>query len=114
MENRRQFTRVLLSTQATLEVDEESYPVAIQDISLNGALVNSASCKKSLNGKLGKLNFLLNEGASEVAMDITVVHEDQNEAGLKCSSIDIDSLQQLKLIIINESINVHIEQIKDD
>ncbi|MCJ8319350.1 MAG: PilZ domain-containing protein [Colwellia sp.] len=112
MENRRQFTRILLSTQATLEIEDQTYPVSIQDISLNGALITSASCNKSLKGKLGTLNFLLNDGKSEVAMDIAVVHEDQEEAGLQCNAIDIDSVTQLKRIIINESINLNIEQIK--
>ena len=112
MENRRQFTRILLSTQATLEVDEQLYPVSIQDISLNGALVTSPNCKQSIKGKLGTLNFLLNDGESEVTMNIAVVHEGQEEAGLQCNAIDIDSATHLKRTIINKSLDINIRQIK--
>lgn len=114
MENRRQFTRVLLSTQAMLEVEDQSYPVSIHDISLNGALVTTTCSKQSLKGKLGVLNFLLNDGESEVAMHIAVVHEGKEEAGLQCNAIDVDSLMHLKHTILNQSIDLNIKEIKNN
>jgi len=114
MENRRQFTRVLFSTQATLEVEDHSYPVSIHDISLNGALITSTGSKQSLKGKLGVLNFLLNDGESEVAMHIAVVHEGQKEAGLQCNAIDVNSVMHLKNIIMNKSIDLNIGLIKSE
>ena len=113
MENRRQFTHVLYSTQATLEVEEQSYPVSIHDISLNGALVSATGNKQSLKGKSGMLSFLLN-GESEVTMHITIVHEGEEEAGLQCNALDIESMTHLKRTIINKSLNVNIIQIKNE
>ena len=99
MENRRQFTRILFSIQATLEDEEQIYPVSIHDISLNGALVTSTGSKDSLKGKFGTLSFLLSDGESEVSMHIAVVHEEEDETGLQCNAIDIDSVTHLRRLV---------------
>ena len=99
MENRRQFTRILFSIQATLEVEEQIYPVSIHDISLNGALVTSTGSENSLKGKFGTLSFLLSDGESEVSMHIAVVHEEEDETGLQCNAIDIDSVTHLRRLV---------------
>jgi len=99
MDNRRQFTRILFSIAATLEVEEQTYYVAIHDISLNGALIGPTNSKKPLQGSLGTLRFLLSDEQSEVTMHIAVVHEDKGETGLQCNAIDIDSVGHLKRLI---------------
>ena len=99
MENRRQFTRILFSIKAELNVEDISYPVSIHDISLNGALVTAAQSEKSLKGKLGTLSFFLSDGESEVTMHIAVVHEHEDETGLQCNAIDIDSVTHLRRLV---------------
>jgi len=99
MENRRQFTRILFSIKATLTVEDCDYPVAIHDISLNGALVTTPKTNKILKGKLGTLNFTLDDHESEVLMHIAVVHHDNDETGLQCNAIDIDSITRLRRLV---------------
>jgi hypothetical protein len=101
MDNRRQFTRILFSIKAALQVEDESYPVSIHDISLNGALVSTVNSKHSLKGRLGTLSFLLNEQIpdTEVMMHIAVVHEGEHEIGLQCNAIDIDSITHLRRLV---------------
>jgi len=99
MENRRLFTRVLFSIKAILEVEENEYPVSIHDISLNGALVTLPKSEHSLKGKLGLLSFSLLEDESQVEMNVAVVHEELEEAGLQCNAIDIDSISHLRRLI---------------
>jgi hypothetical protein len=99
MENRRLFTRVLFSIKAMLEVEESEYPVSIHDISLNGALVNLPKIDHSLKGKLGLLSFSLLDDESKVEMNVAVVHEEQEEIGLQCNAIDIDSISHLRRLI---------------
>lgn len=99
MENRRQFTRILFSINASLEVEEQYYPVKIHDISLNGALVSRPESEHSLLKKLGVLRFALAEGDVDVEMHIAVVHQDGDEIGLRCNAIDIDSITHLKRLI---------------
>jgi hypothetical protein len=99
MENRRQFTRILFSIRAKLEVEDQVFPVSIHDISLNGALVTSPDSKISLKGKFGTLSFLLSDDESEVTMHIAVVYEKNDETGLQCNAIDIDSITHLRRLV---------------
>ncbi len=99
MENRRHFTRILFSIQATLLVEEQEYPVSIHDISLNGALITKPESDVSLKGKLGMLSFSLAEGGAMVEMHIAVVHESEDETGLQCNAIDIESVTHLRRLV---------------
>ena len=99
IENRRQFTRILFSIKAELNIENNNYPVSIHDISLNGALVTAVKSTKTLKGKLGTLRFALSDDGSEVIMNIVVVHEEENETGLQCNAIDIDSVTHLRRLI---------------
>lgn len=99
MENRRQFTRILFSIKAEIEIEGNIYPVSIHDISLNGALVTAIDSEQSLQGKLGTLHFLLSDKKSEVTMNIAVVHVEEHETGLQCNAIDIDSVTHLRRLV---------------
>jgi hypothetical protein len=99
MDNRRQFTRILFSIKAELNIENNSYPVSIHDISLKGALVTLVEPKQSLKEKLGTLTFFLSDGESKVTMHIIVVHEQEKEIGLHCDAIDIDSVTLLRRLI---------------
>jgi len=116
MENRRQFTRILFSITAELNVDDVTYPVSIHDISLNGALVTAIDSEDSLKGKLGTLSFNLSDGESEVVMHIAVVHEHEHETGLQCNAIDIDSVTHLRRLVElnlgdNDQLNKELSQL---
>jgi len=99
IENRRQFTRILFSINAELTVEGISYPISIHDISLNGALVTTVNSEQPLIGKFGTLSFFLSDNESEVTMHIAVVHEHQDETGLQCNAIDIDSVTHLRRLV---------------
>jgi len=99
MENRRQFTRILFSISAHLEVDEVRYPVSIHDISLNGALISNPKESIELVGKLGELSFVLADGESNVSMHIAVIHQEEKEMGLRCNAIDIESVTHLRRLV---------------
>ncbi|MGJ8692137.1 MAG: PilZ domain-containing protein [Thalassotalea sp.] len=99
MENRRQFTRILFSIKAKLEVEDNFYPVTIHDISLNGALVTSPDTNDALARKLGVLTFQFEGGSEEITMHIAVVHAQGNEMGLRVNAIDIDSISQLRRMV---------------
>ncbi|GLX79341.1 cyclic diguanosine monophosphate-binding protein [Thalassotalea insulae] len=99
MENRRQFTRILFSIDAQLEIDEQCYPVNIHDISLNGALISSPDNIDNILHKLGLLRFNLSGTEAEVCMHIAVVHIESDEIGLQCNAIDIDSVTHLRRLV---------------
>ena len=99
MENRRQFTRILFSIKAFLEVEDQKFPISIHDISLNGALVTKPTAAPSLLNKLGILSFTLTGCDSVVEMHIAVVHEHDGDIGLRCNAIDIDSVTHLRRLV---------------
>ncbi len=99
MENRRLFTRILFSIEAELIIEDNTYPVSIHDISLNGALITAVNSEQSLKGKLGTLQFSLSGEELDVSMHIAVVHEHDDETGLQCNAIDIDSVTCLRRLI---------------
>ena len=53
----------------------------------------------SLKGKLGLLHFDLANGESIVEMHVAVVHEVNDEVGLQCNAIDIDSVTHLRRLV---------------
>lgn len=99
MENRRQFTRILFSIDAQLEVEEQSFQVNIHDISLNGALVSAPAEAATLKSKLGTLSFSLAGTEAMVTMHIAVVHTELAEVGLQCNAIDIESVSHLRRLV---------------
>ena len=99
MENRRQFTRVLFSIDAQLEVEEQTYIVNIHDISLNGALVTAPENAIRIKNKLGLLTFQLSGTEIQVSMHVAIVHVEKDEIGLQCNAIDIDSVTHLRRLV---------------
>lgn len=99
MENKRKFTRVLFLIEASLTIADQRYDVSLHDISLNGALVAVNNKTEALLEQSGSLEFCLLEGSAKVSMDVSVVHEHENIVGLKCDSIDLDSVTHLRRLI---------------
>jgi len=99
MEDKRKFTRVLFLTKASLTIEDTSYDVSLHDLSLNGALVTVSEKTEPLIGKLGLLEFSLLEDKAKVSMNVKVKHEQGDITGLKCESIDIDSVTLLRRLI---------------
>jgi hypothetical protein len=99
MQNRRQFTRILFSINAVLEIDGQDYQVNIHDISLNGALVSRPETQTCFLRSLGTLKIALSDTNTQVSMFIAVVHEENDEIGLQCNAIDIDSVSHLRRLV---------------
>ncbi len=99
MEERRKYTRIIYSTDATLENEGEVWHCQLIDLCINGALVD-----KPIDWNIGKnerviMSFVLPESTTELRMDCRVVHEAGYHLGLHCDQIDIASATQLKRII---------------
>ncbi|WP_144210396.1 PilZ domain-containing protein [Shewanella donghaensis] len=99
MDDRRKYTRTLFAAKATLHIDQKIYQTNILDLSLNGALV---SAPEGMIGELGQavnLSLLLSESDIEISMQTLLVHIKEQQLGLKCSHIDLESITHLKRIM---------------
>jgi hypothetical protein len=85
--------------QAELAIEQHLFSVNIHDISLNGALLYAETKGLNLKGKLGLLSFQLDDFGAKIIMNVTVAHQEDNEIGLQCNGIDIDSVSLLRRLI---------------
>ena len=99
MQNRRQFSRVLFSTNALLCFDSQQYPCKLLDLSLHGALITNCDAFIGNQNSQAALHFSLPQSDIEIKMEVVICHIEADHIGLKCHHIDIDSITYLKRLI---------------
>lgn len=99
MEERRKFTRVLFSNQATLMTAGGDYSCKLLDLSLNGALITLPKGYVYLKNEPASLNFNLPDSDIVISMEVEIGHIEEAHLGLHCCQIDIESVTHLKRLI---------------
>lgn len=99
MEDRRQFTRILLNATAYLQKTKYVWKTQLIDLSLNGALISKPPESDLSSGNIVYLGFVLPNSFVEIEMQMQVMHIDEQTIGLKCLFIDIESIGHLRNII---------------
>lgn len=100
---RRNFTRVLFQTPGWLSTDSDNgpvqvqVPVQVQDLSLKGALVTAR--EPFAVGTMCQLTVPLTESHYRITMSMQVAQVQQQNIGLVCCSIDLDSVTHLRRLI---------------
>lgn len=100
---RRNFTRVLFQTSGWLSTDcdnrpvQVQVPVQVQDLSLKGALVSAR--EPFAVGTMCQLTVPLTESHYRITMSMQVAQVQQQNIGLVCCSIDLDSVTHLRRLI---------------
>ena len=101
--DRRNFTRVLFQTPGWLSTDSEhgpvqvQLPVQVQDLSLKGALVTAREPWSV--GTMCHLTVPLTDSHYCITMSMQVAQVQQQNIGLVCCSIDLDSVTHLRRLI---------------
>ena len=98
MNERRQFSRVLLTHQAQLQYQDKVWPTRLLDVSLNGALVERPAQFPPETHQL-LLSFTLTDSDIKVQMQTQLVHQKDNQLGLACQHIDVDSISHLRRLV---------------
>lgn len=98
MDNRR-FSRILFSSEASLEQDNVVFNTQVLDLSLKGALINRPSDWSGDIGSHAVLTFKLAQSDLELIMEVTVAHIHPSSIGLRCERIDIDSASHLRRLL---------------
>ncbi|OUS71258.1 PilZ domain-containing protein [Pseudoalteromonas sp. A601] len=99
MDNRRQYTRVLFSTPATLLINDQKYNCELLDVSLNGVLISHPNGLKADKHQSAELAFTLPDSQVSIAMAVEISHIEPLHFGLHCTHIDIDSITHLKRLV---------------
>jgi hypothetical protein len=98
-EERRKYTRIAFHTPATLVLPEGNLDVVVIDLSLKGALVRLPDGSTVADNTECKLFVHLDLKVEEIVMVVRVVHAEGRYAGLRCVSIDLDSVTHLRRLV---------------
>ena len=96
---RRHYSRITFHTAAQLITTEDSIDVVVVDLSLKGALVRLPTGTLLNNETPCTLRVRLDDDGDQIRMETQVTHVQGCYAGLKCQSIDIDSVTHLRRLV---------------
>ncbi len=94
----RQFSRIPFEVSATLQHEQQHWETELLDISLHGALVQAPEAFEAVAGKHYQLVIHL-EGGPDLRMDVEVAHHLNEQLGLRCAHIDVDSITHLRRLV---------------
>ncbi len=97
-DDRRHFWRAHFRGEASLEQEDRTLPCRLDDISLKGALLEMETTTPVSKGGQALLLLELASGTA-ISMQVTIVHVEGQQVGVRCDSIDIDSLTHLRRMI---------------
>ncbi|MBQ0719097.1 MAG: PilZ domain-containing protein [Gammaproteobacteria bacterium] len=99
MSEQRKFTRIKFDASSSLSSAQERWEVELLDISLRGALLQSAYREGlSIGCDVSVLIDLTNE-AGGIELHGKVVHIEADHIGVSSTHMDIDSISQLRRIV---------------
>lgn len=98
IDERRKFSRILFAASASVHQGDKQWQTTILDLSLNGALVDEPAGFSHTDAPI-TLSFTLPGSDIELQMETELVHQRNQQLGLKCKFIDVDSISHLKRIV---------------
>lgn len=97
-EDKRRFHRILYNANAILNVAGEPLDCTIIDLSLNGCLLRLEQPWADQADHVCQLILPLSE-QERIVMNLLISHVDEDKVGLCCTTIDIDSISNLRRLV---------------
>lgn len=97
-DERRSFHRILFDAPVTISHNNKRFSSKLIDISLNGALLESA---EGFSGKSGDTTFLNIRLGEEIFIDMEarLAHLENGHLGMRCVHIDMESIGHLRRLV---------------
>ena len=99
VESNRIFSRVPFSAPVTLHLAQQTLDVALLDIALKGALVQTKTPVPLQLQQSCRLVLPLTEDGDGIEMTGKIVHLEADHVGMKCEDIDLPSLTRLRRLL---------------
>ncbi len=96
---RRRFHRILFDAPARVSDGQRDFITKLVDISLNGALLVKPDEWSISLGMPVVLTILLDDNKSRIRMDMETAHQTSDSIGLKCRTIDLESISHLRRLV---------------
>lgn len=97
--DRRRFSRITLHRPAELETGASRATCELLDVSLKGALVEAPVGFAAEVGARCTLTVRLDGAEATIRMDGEVVHREGVQVGVRCTSVDLDSIAHLRRLV---------------
>ena len=94
----RVFSRIPFEVNVTLRDEQHSWETRLLDISLHGALIKAPASFVAAAEQRFRLAVHL-EGGPDICMEVEVAHRENDELGLNCKDIDVDSITHLRRLV---------------
>ena len=94
----RRFTRIPFDVPVTLNSAAGSWDAELIDISLHGALIKAPAPMTEATEHQYQLSVHL-DGGHNICMDVVIAHQRDDELGLRCVDIDLESVTHLRRLI---------------
>jgi PilZ domain len=99
-ENRRKFQRILFDADTKIEGAPGSATAKLIDISLNGALIQNQGDWPCAIGDDASISIQLDKDEEFIIrMQTKVTHIEQDQIGMHCEHIDMDSITHLRRLL---------------
>ncbi len=95
----RRFSRILFSSDAKLNCNNQQFSTEVLDLSFQGALVKRPTDWNVADGSSVLLQFQLNDSDLVLQMDTIVAHSHQDTIGLRCEKMDIETASHLRRLL---------------
>ncbi len=97
-EEQRQFSRIPFDVPVTLTLGQQVWETGLIDISLHGALIKAPPDFGPDPQQDYRLVVHL-QGGPDICMDVQLAHQENEELGLRCKDIDVDSITHLRRLV---------------
>ena len=98
-EQRRRFSRVIFDAAAQLALPGGEISCTVRDLSLKGALISVDAAAVPPIGSTATLTLALAGAAAAICMHGEVTHIEGATLGIRCRSIDLDSVSHLRRLV---------------
>jgi hypothetical protein len=95
----RLFSRVPFMAQVSLELPTQALEVELLDIALKGALIHTKDDVTVALNDSCRLVLPLTDGGDAIEMNGKVVHLEDQNIGMACTDIDLQSLTRLRRLL---------------
>ena len=96
---RRRFHRVLFDAPTRILDGKNEFIAPLVDLSLNGALLIRPENWSPPAGSIVRLIVLLDDSETRIEMEAEVAHLEADTLGLRCRSIDMESIGHLRRLV---------------
>lgn len=98
-QERRRFLRIQFDGVTELILNKHKHRVELLDLSLKGALINSASALPCQPGEQFQMHIHLTDNAQTLSFRASLMRIIDNNYGLRFDTIDLDTLTHLRRIM---------------